>query len=156
MKSNTALTELNLSSGYKRRHTKDTHQQFTLSLSSIIKGNGIGDTGATSLSEALKSNTTLTALYLGGEDKRKKDIQKTSINNSLFSSLFTSTDDGIGFTGATLLSEALKSNTALTDVYLSCEDERKTHKRHPSAIHSFHFLFSNSQQDWRQRSGIIW
>ena len=90
------------------------------------KGNEIWVTGTASLSEALKSNTTLTALYLGGEDKRK--AQKTPINNSLFSSLFTSTDNGIGFTGATLLSEALKSNTALTDVYLSCEDERKTHK----------------------------
>ena len=31
--------------------------------------NGIGDTGATSLSDALKSNTTLTELYLAGEHK---------------------------------------------------------------------------------------
>ena len=28
-----------------------------------------GDKGATSLGDALKSNTTLTTLYLGGEDK---------------------------------------------------------------------------------------
>ena len=35
-------------------------------------GNDIEDAGATSLSEALKSNTTLTALNLSGEDKRKK------------------------------------------------------------------------------------
>ena len=35
-------------------------------------GNYIGDAGATSLSETLKSNTTLTALNLNGEDKRKK------------------------------------------------------------------------------------
>ena len=31
----------------------------------------MGDEGATSLSEALKSNTTLTKLTLGCEDKRK-------------------------------------------------------------------------------------
>ena len=46
--------------------------------------NGIGDTGATSLSEALKSSTTLIKLNLRSENKRKKNTQKTSINNSLF------------------------------------------------------------------------
>ena len=34
--------------------------------------NGIGDTGAASLSEALISNTTLTKITLDSEDKRKK------------------------------------------------------------------------------------
>ena len=43
----------------------------------------IGDTGATSLSEGLKSNTTLTELDLSSEE-RKKAHKKTSINNSLF------------------------------------------------------------------------
>ena len=33
-------------------------------------GNNIGDAGAKSLSDALKSNKTLTKLYLDGEDKR--------------------------------------------------------------------------------------
>ena len=47
-------------------------------------GNNIGDTGAKSLSEALKSNTTLTELNLGGEYKRKKDTQMKSVNNLLF------------------------------------------------------------------------
>ena len=32
--------------------------------------NKIGEAGAKSLSDALKSNTTLTGFYLGGEDKR--------------------------------------------------------------------------------------
>ena len=42
------------------------------------------ETGATSLSEALKSNTTLTELDLMGKDKRKKTHKKGSINKSLF------------------------------------------------------------------------
>ena len=41
-------------------------------LSITYTDNEIGDTGATSLSESLKSNTTLTELNLSGEDKRKK------------------------------------------------------------------------------------
>ena len=44
----------------------------------LSTGDYIGDTGAASLGESLKSNTTLTALYLGGEDKRRhtKDIHQ--------------------------------------------------------------------------------
>ena len=38
----------------------------------VSSGNQIEDTGTTSLSEALKSNTTLTRLEMEGEDKRKK------------------------------------------------------------------------------------
>ena len=52
-----------------------------------------------------------------------------SISNSLFSFLFTSTDNKIGETGATSLGESLKSNTTLTELNLSGEDKRKkTHK----------------------------
>ena len=52
-----------------------------------------------------------------------------SVNKPLFSFLFTSTDNGIGNTGATSLSELLKSNTTLTELNMSCEDKRKkTHK----------------------------
>ena len=91
-------------------------------------GNEIGDMGATSSSEVLKSNTTLTKLNLSCEDKRKK-TQMTSINNLLFSFLFTSTVNKIGDTGAASLSESLKSNTTLTQLNLSGEDKRKkTHK----------------------------
>ena len=49
----------------------------------------------------------------------------TSINNSLFSFLFTSTVNNIGDTGATSLSESLKSNTTLTELDLRCEYKRK-------------------------------
>ena len=37
----------------------------------VFTGNNIGDTGATLLSESLKSNTTLTELNLGCEDRRR-------------------------------------------------------------------------------------
>ena len=64
LKSNTTLTELNLWSKDKRKktHKRGIHQQFTLSF--LIKGNNIGERGTISLSEALKSNTTLTELCL--------------------------------------------------------------------------------------------
>ena len=62
----------------------------------------------------------------------------------------------IGEAGAKSLSEALKSNTTLTKLYLSGEDKRKkTHKRHPSTIHSFHSHNINRKRDWRYRSNII-
>ena len=93
------------------------------------------------MGESLKSNTTTTELNLSCEGKRKKTHQMTSINNSLFSFHFSSTDNKIGDTGATSLSEALKSNTALTKLDLSREDKiKKTHERHSSTIHSSFFF----------------
>ena len=122
LKSNTTLIELNLIRKDKR-HTKDTHQQFTLfSIRNTSTGNKIGDKGAKSMSESLKSNTTLTELDLSGEDKKKEDTHKTSINNSLFSILITSIGNKIGDTGATSLSESLKSNTTLTKLNMMGED----------------------------------
>ena len=87
-------------------------------------GNKIGDAGATSLSEALKSNTTLTELDLRCEDKRKKTHKRhpSTIHSSLF---ITSTDNNIGATGASSLSEALKSNTTLTKLNLGSERQKK-------------------------------
>ena len=38
--------------------------------------NGIGDEGAKSMSEALKSNTTLTSLNLRGEEEREREREK--------------------------------------------------------------------------------
>ena len=131
----------------ERRHTKDIHQQSFFYVV-VIGGtfgiceepmNAIGSAGATSLSEALKSNTTITELDLSGECKREK-IQRTSISKSLFSFLFTSTDNKIGERGAKSLSEALKSNTTLTELDLWGEDKR----RHTNDIHQqftpYHFF----------------
>ena len=102
----------------------------------VFTGNNIGDTGAASLGEALESNTTLAKLHL--ESDYMTNIQRAYINNSLFPFLFISTGNWIGDTAAASLSESLKSNTTLIELCLSCEDKRKkTHKRHPSTIHSF-------------------
>ena len=112
----------------ERRHTNGVHQQFTHFLI-FATVNSIGDAGVTSLSESLKSNTTLTKLYLRVEDKRKKThkCNPSTIHSFPFSS--HQTDSNIGERGATSLSEALKSNTTLTEVNLSCKDKRKkTHK----------------------------
>ena len=86
-------------------------------------GNNIGDAGTTSMSDALKSNTTLTKLNLWSEEKRN-DTLKAFTEKPLYSLLIQSTDNAIGGTGATSLSDALKSNTTLTKLDLSCKDKR--------------------------------
>ncbi len=43
-------------------------------------GNNIGDSGAIMISEALKINTTLTRLYLNGDEIKKKKLKKKKIN----------------------------------------------------------------------------
>ena len=86
--------------------------------------NKIGERGATSLSDALKSNTTLTKLYLGGEDKRNS-TQMASVNKPLFPILIKPTGNKIGERGATSLGDALKSNTTLTELDLRGEDKKK-------------------------------
>ena len=111
----------------ERRHTKDILKQFTLSFLLSSTDNKIGDTGATSLSESLKSNTTLTELNLGCEDKRRHKRHPSTVHYFLFSS---PTGNDIGETGVSSLSESLKSNSTLTELNLNCEDKRKTHKRH--------------------------
>ena len=80
------------------------------------------------MSEALKSNTTLTELYLNGEGKRK-NTQMKDISSSVFSFLFTTTGGDLGKNGVISLSEALKSNATLTKLNLYSKDKRKkTHK----------------------------
>ena len=87
LKSNTKLAKLNLcGKDKKKQHKNDTHQHSTLSVLIKLSDNIIGETGATSFSDALKSNTTLTKLDLSGEHK-ETHTQMTSINNSLFSIL---------------------------------------------------------------------
>ena len=69
----------------------------------------------------------------------------TSINNPLFSFLFTSTDNNIRETGAKSLSESLESNTTLAQLNLCGQDKRKKkHKWNPSTNHSFSFLFMST------------
>ena len=82
------------------------------------------------MSESLKSNTTLTKLNLGRGDKRKKTHKRRPSTIHSFPFLFTSTDNNIGGTGATSLSELLKSNTTLTELNLSGEDKRNAKDIH--------------------------
>ena len=122
----------------------------------IIKStvNIIGEIEATSLSDALKSNKTLTQLNLGGKHKRNS-TQTASINNPFFFILIKSTGENIGETGATSLSDALKANTTLTELNLNCEDKRNNTQM-ASINNSLFFIFIkiNRQQHWRKRSNI--
>ena len=72
------------------------------------------------MSEALKSNTTLTALDLGCKYKRRRHRIKVLFNNKLCFFLILSTDNKIGFAGTKALCEALKSNKTLMKLNLSC------------------------------------
>ena len=109
----------------ERRYTKDIHQQITLFPINFSRtGNfNIKEGGAIPLSEALKSNTTLTKLDLSSEDKRR------AIHMTLCLSLVTNLVKLIGTyiypKGGVALSEALKVNSSLTDLNLEGNNKRK-------------------------------
>ena len=129
----------------KERHTNKTSiNNLPFSFLFPTTGGNIGDTGATSLSESLKSNATLTELNLCCEDKRKTQKRYPSTIHS-FPFLFPTTGNKIGDTGAASLNESLKSNTTLTKIDLSREDKRKkTHK----CIHQQITLFHAQRREW--------
>ena len=120
LKSNTTITKLDLSREHKRNTqiTSINNPPFYILIKST--GNNIGEAGATSLSDALKSNTTLTKLNLSGKYKRTRTIAPTS---TPFFIVIKSTANNYGIRGATSLSGALKSNVTLTELNLSCEDK---------------------------------
>ena len=116
----------------------------------------IGATGATSLSESVKLNTALTELRLSCENKRKTTYKWHPLAIHSFPFLFTPTDNIIGDTGVTSLSDSLKSNTTLTELNLGCEDKRKDTQM--TSINNSLFSIShhiNRQQHWIHRSNII-
>ena len=120
--------------------TKETTQMTSTNnplFSILIKSTGdkVRERGATSLSDALKSNKALTQFNLNGEQKRN-NTQMISINNPLFSVFINSTGNKIGETGATSLGDALKSNTTLTQLNLGSE-HKETHKWHSSTVNFF-------------------
>ena len=78
------------------------------------------------MSDALKSNTTLTELDLRCQHERN-NAQMMSISNSLFSIFIKTTGNSIGERGVKSLSDALKSNTTLTKLNLGCEHKKKQH-----------------------------
>ena len=109
------------------------HKQVSLFLE-IKTANKIEDTGATSLGEALKVNTTLTKLDLTSEHI---EMQTSSNNCSFFNLYIKSTGNDIGEIGAKSLGEALKANATLTKLSLLCTTKETTHNFHPSTIRSF-------------------
>ena len=148
LKSNTTLTQLNLSREDKRKKedTKDTYQQFTLFLSIHVNRQQHWRHRCYIIEWIIEIKHNTNNARSGWWRQNKEDTQKTSINNSLFFFLFTPTGNGIRDKGASSLSESLKSNTTLIELDLSGEDRRnKIHKRHPSTIYSCHFFFSNNR-----------
>jgi hypothetical protein len=71
----------------------------------------IGDEGVRALAEALKTNKTVTSIYLG----RKKCVCFCSID-------IAHAGNQIGFEGATALAETLKTNKTLTLIDLWRKD----------------------------------
>ena len=137
LKSNTTIAQLYLICEDKRNNTQISSIN-NLHFSIFIKssGNDIGERGAISLSDALKSNTAITQLDLICEDKRN-NTQMASISNLHFSILNKSSGNKVGETGATSLSDALKSNTTLTKLNLSCDYKRNN----TNVIHQQSTLF---------------
>ena len=77
--------------------------------------NKIGDEGTRALSEALKANTTLTALNLHGDQQQDTAAQQG--HQTVMSK--DNTGNEIGVEGARALSEALKVNTTLETLDLA-------------------------------------
>ena len=79
--------------------------------------NKIGDEGVSKISESLKVNTTLTVLYLQGDEqeyKWKKEGNENEMNKW--------TGNWIGDEGEAHLTEALNVNTTLTTLDLGCDE----------------------------------
>ena len=113
--------------------------------STVIKStvNNIRERGATSLSDALKSNTTLTKFNLRGKHKRN-DTNGIHQQFILFLFLIKPTDNKIGKRGTASLCDALKSNTTLTVLNLEGEDKRNNTQM--TSINNPPFPFSSNQQ----------
>ena len=71
LKSNTTLAKLVLDGTRNRNNPNDVHQKIHFFHSHQIETN-VGERGAASLSDALKSNTTLAGLYLKCGYKKHK------------------------------------------------------------------------------------
>ena len=68
------------------------------------------------LTEVLKGDTTLTTLYLPGEEERKEKMKENKEERTI--------GNRIGDEGAKAMSEMLKVNTTLTSLSLFSEEER--------------------------------
>ena len=101
------------------------------------------------MSDALKANTTLTKLDLEGEGKKKqheKDIYQQYILSFLTPKY---TVNNIGDTGVKSLSEALMTNTTLTDI-----DLRGKHEGNQFVLIQNHHFFSNKTENIIGETGV--
>ena len=80
------------------------------------------------MSDALKSNTTLTKLYMESVHTKETTHKWHPSTNHSFLFLVKSTENDIGVTGASSLSDALKSNTTLTQFNLESKHKKTTRK----------------------------
>ena len=125
LKSNTTLTELNLSSNFigdaGAASVADALKSNTTLTKLNLSSNGIGAAGAASVADALKSNSTLTKLNLSENDIG--DAGAASVADALkFNTTLTKlnlSSNGIGAAGSASVADALKSNTTLTKLKLS-------------------------------------
>ena len=101
----------------------------------------IGSAGAISLSDALKSNTTLTAIDLYGGHQKKQ--HKNGIHQQLTLSILNkSKDNQIEEKGATSLSDSLMTNTTLIQLHLDCK--KLAYIVHPTNY--FCFLYNKNDR----------
>ena len=78
--------------------------------------NHIGNEGGKAIGEGLKTNTSLTEIYLENTNSDSHFFYKMIY---LLVKLFVG--DGIGDEGAKALGEGLKTNTTLTQINLNCD-----------------------------------
>ena len=88
-------------------------------------GNKIGESGVRALSKALKANTTLATLDLECEQEESDEDGLIAI---IANNKHKQAGNKIGTEGARALSDALKTNTTLQSLNLSCEQEESVKK----------------------------
>ena len=121
LEKNSSLTHLDLSfNGIDEDVASSLSWYSSLSFFNL-EGNCIGDSGASSLSKALKAKSSLTDLNLS--DNRIGDAGASFLSQALkANSSLTNLNlsiNSIGDTGASSLSKALKANSSLTNLNLS-------------------------------------
>ena len=117
LKTNTTLIHLDLECQHKRNNTQMTSINNPLfPFFAQTTDNNIGNAGATSLSEGLKTNTTLTKLDFSCQHKDTKTYTKDIQNHFLFHFVSNKTANEHTMSGIKALKEALMANTTLTQL----------------------------------------
>ena len=115
----TEIGAVYLAQAIRHNHTPDSIKFLN---SSIFSCSSIGDAGAASLAEALHHNSTLSSLYLGGNNIGEAGavaLAKALHHNSTLSSLYLG-GNNIGDAGAVALAEALHHNSTIKYLDLGC------------------------------------